>query len=256
MTSQHDHGSELGVHDGHGTKGVHGMLLFGEDVLYLSHLPMFQHPHNFQVILQVDFDEIASDALRVDSNGNNNMYTFEPEQFHITELDPSGDGPARTSVEGVIYRGHFERGGQPIIPGAVANVRRVVYFRELDVQADHADDQDLIYLCFGSVEQLHLAHLITARPDFDHVVAARRVPGTLTSQAGHPAPDVTKEITLAVPVMFRGRSDTSQARLTPNEVTEAFFFQSISPGTGFHGFLVQMKIDREIYVELPELGSA
>lgn len=256
MTSQHDHGSELGVHDEHGTKGVHGMLLFGDDVLYLSHLPMFQHPHNFQVILQVDFDEIASDALRVNRNGNDNMYTFEPVDFHITELDPNGDGPARTSVEGVIYRGHFERGGQPIFRGAVANVRRVVYFRELDVAADHADNQDLSYLCFGRVDQLHLAHFITASPDFDHIVAARFVAGTLTSQAGHTAPDVSKEITTAVPVMFRGRSDTPQDRLTPKEVTEAFFFQSISPGTGFHGFLVHMEIDREIYLELSELGSA
>jgi hypothetical protein len=256
MTAQHDHDSELGGHNEHGTMGVHGMLLFGDNVLYLSHLAMFQHPHNFQVILQVEFDEMASDALRVDRNGKNSLYTFEPVEFHITELDPSGDGPARTSVEGVIYRGHFERDGQPIISGAVAKVRHVVYFKELDVQAGHADNQDLVYLCFGSVEQLHLAHLITARPDFDHVVAARRVPCTLTSQAGHPAPDVTEEVALAVPVMFRGRSDTPQDRLTSKEATEAFFFQSISPGAGFHGFLVQMEIEREIYLEVQDLGSA
>jgi hypothetical protein len=32
--------------------GVHGML-FGEEALYLSHLPMFEGPHNFQLILEV-----------------------------------------------------------------------------------------------------------------------------------------------------------------------------------------------------------
>ncbi|MHA7191987.1 hypothetical protein ACX80N_17010 [Arthrobacter sp. MDT2-16] len=256
MTEQHDHGSGPGGHDEHGSMGVHGMLLFGGDVLYLSHLPMFQHPHNFQVILQVEFDEVAGKSLRADrANDDNDLYTFEPVEFHITELDPSGDGPARSSIEGTVYRGHFERGGQPIFRGAVANVSRVVYFSKLDFHADHTVNSDLTYLCFGGVEQLHLVHLITSSPNFDHVLTARRVPGTLTSQTGHPAPDVTNEITSAVPVEFRGRSDTPHARLTPKEVVEALFFQSISPGIGFHGFRVQLEIDREIYVELSELGS-
>jgi hypothetical protein len=36
------------THGGHGdddTMGVHGMLLFGDQELYLSHLPMFSSPH-------------------------------------------------------------------------------------------------------------------------------------------------------------------------------------------------------------------
>ena len=36
-----------GEHREHGTMGVHGMLLFGQDALYLSHLAMFENPHNF-----------------------------------------------------------------------------------------------------------------------------------------------------------------------------------------------------------------
>jgi hypothetical protein len=42
---RHDHP------DPNATFGTHGMLLFGEETLYLSHLPMFMSPHNFQVIL-------------------------------------------------------------------------------------------------------------------------------------------------------------------------------------------------------------
>jgi hypothetical protein len=34
-------------HSDHSAIGVHGMLLFGQNPLYLSHLPMFMRPHNF-----------------------------------------------------------------------------------------------------------------------------------------------------------------------------------------------------------------
>ena len=33
--------------DPNATFGTHGMLLFGEETLYLSHLPMFMSLHNF-----------------------------------------------------------------------------------------------------------------------------------------------------------------------------------------------------------------
>jgi hypothetical protein len=35
--------------------GLHGMLIIGEETLYVSHLPMWMRPHNFQVILEVIF---------------------------------------------------------------------------------------------------------------------------------------------------------------------------------------------------------
>jgi hypothetical protein len=252
---EHEHGDGHGGHGGDGTMGLHGMLLFGEDVLYLSHLPMFTNPHNFQVILETGFDDAAGQVLRADrETGGNGLYTFKPEEFHITELDPGGDGPARSSIEGTIYRGHFERGGQPIADVA-AQVRDVVYFQELDVETGHSADQDLTYLCFGRAGQLHFAHRITASPDFDQVLTARLVPGTVTDQAGRPiGEDVTRDFNQAVPVEFRGRRDTPQARLSPNETAEGTFFQTIAP-KGFHGFRVQMEIGRELYLELRELGS-
>ncbi len=253
MPEQHAHGNG---HDEHGTMGVHGMLLFGEDALYLSHLPMFAHAHNFQVILNVGFDEAADHVLRADRETHGDgLYTFKPEEFHITELDPSDNGPRRSSYEGDIYRGHFERRGQAIAH-AVATIRNVVYFEELSRTASHAADQELTYLCFGRAGHLHLAHRITASPDFDQVLTARLVPGTVTDQAGRPVgEDVTRDFDRAEPVAFRDRRDTAQARLAPQETIEGTFFQTIAP-KGFHGFRVQLEIDRELYLELGELGSS
>lgn len=251
--------SDHGGHGGHGgddTMGVHGMLLFGDDVLYLSHLPMFESPHNFQVILEVALNDAANELLRAHrKTSGQELYTFEPAAFHITELDPSGEGAARSSVEGTIYQGHFERGGQPIARGVVAEIRNVVYFNELDVAAAHTTTQALTYLCFGPARQMHLAHKITASPDFDQVLTAHLVPGTVTDQAGRPVgEDVTRDFDHAVPVEFLGRSDSPGTRLAPQETAEASFFATIAP-EGFHGFRVQIQIDRELYIEIRELGS-
>jgi hypothetical protein len=256
MTGQHEHGGGHDSHGGHDTMGVHGMLLFGEEPLYLSHLPMFDSPHNFQVILQVGFDDAVSELLRADREADGDgMHTFEPVEFHITELAPNGDHPARSSIEGTIYHGHFERGGQPIARSVVAEVENVVYFNELDVDAGHTADRDLTYLCFGPAGGFHLAHQITASPDFDQVLAAQLVPGTVTDPAGRPVTeDLTWGFEKAVPVLFRGRSDTPEDRLAPNEAAKGFFFTTVGP-TGSHGFGVQILTGRELYVEMRELGS-
>jgi hypothetical protein len=176
-------------------------------------------------------------------------------EFPITELDPGGDGPARTSVEGTIFHGHFERGGRPIARGVTAQVRNVVHFAELDVKAHHDPDGRLTYLCFGRAGRLHLAHRITASPDFDQVLAVRLVPGTVTDPAGRPVDaDVTRDFEQAAPVEFRGRDDTPKDRLAPGEIADGFFFATFGPG-GSHGFGVQVQVDRELYMELGDLGS-
>lgn len=245
-----DHDAHGGGHGNDDTTGVHGMLLFGEDDLYLSHLPMFMTPHNFQVLLEAGFDDAVREVL-----GAGGLHTFEPEVFAITELDPGGDGPARTAIEGTIFRGHFERGGTPIAEGVTAEVRRVVYFAEFDKQARHEADQALTYLCFGRAGQLHLAHRITASPDFDQVLQARLVPGSLTDPAGRPVAGLgEQELELAAPVEFRGRGDTPEDRLVPGETAEGFFFASVGP-TRSHGFAARLTVGGEVYLELAELGS-
>jgi hypothetical protein len=67
MTSEHNHYS--GHYHGPGgcdTTGRHGMLLFGANPVYLSHLMMYACPHNLQVPLEVGLDSPALDTLRAD----------------------------------------------------------------------------------------------------------------------------------------------------------------------------------------------
>ena len=252
MTHHHAH---AGGH-GHGaTTGVHGMLLFGEDALYLSHLPMFASPHNFQVLLEVGLDDAAREAFLSERDvAGDGLHTFVPEPFPIDELAPGADGPARTSIEGTIFRGHFERGGEPIAEGVAAEVRRVVHFSELDVGARRAEDGELTYLCFGRPGRLHLAHEVTARPDFDQVLTARLVPDTMTDQGGRQLAEDVASIgfDVAQRVLFRGRRDAPDNRLAPGETAEGFFFQTVAE-SGAHGFHVQVEAERELYFEVDEL---
>ena len=122
-------------------------------------------------------------------------------------------------------------------------------------QARRSSDQTLTYLCFGRAGQLHLAHRVTASPDFDHVLQARLVPGSLTDPAGRPmAEQGEHDFRLAAPVEFRGRGDTPSDRLAPGETVDGFFFASIGP-TGSHGFAARLKAGAELYLELGDLGS-
>jgi hypothetical protein len=184
--------------------------------------------------------------------GDHGLYTFDPLEFPIAELDPDG-GPRRTSIEGTIYRGHFERGGEPIISGAVAELLKVVYFRRL-VDREPTEGAELSYLCFGPAGRLHLAHEITARPSFDHVLAARILPGSLTDMSGRPLDDDISgmEFTLAQPVEFP-RSDLPDSRPRAGETITGTFRQT-SPPSGLHGFSARLEVVGEVWLEVDELS--
>jgi len=232
--------------------GSHGMLLFGDDVLYLSHLPRFHSPHNFQVVLSVRFDDDSSRAfLAFRATGDGGLYTFLPELFPITELDPR-NGPRRSSLEGTIFSGHFEREGVPIVTGAVAEVLHVVYFGEL-VEREPGPDAELSYICFGPAGRLRLVHDITARPSFDHVVTARIVPGTLTDMSGRPLEDdvTAMSFRFAQPAEF-ARRDLPESRLTSGEIVPGTLRRTPSP-SGMHGFSAQIEVAEEIWLEIDEL---
>ena len=128
------------------TCGVHNQMMFGEQTIYLSHLPMFmfnpqRHEHNFQVILEVTLSRpgnaqttYANDRRK---HPRERMYTMSPEAFEMVELDPQH--PRRTALTGDIFRGHLERGGKAIIKAATAQVVRTVCFHPFDPNAQPLD---------------------------------------------------------------------------------------------------------------------
>ena len=226
--------------------GIHGMLLFGEGKLYLSHLPMFDPPHNFQALLRVTLSGEGTDPrsayLKDRAATGAKLYTFVPEEFPMSGLvGDSAQPPPVTSFKGFIFHGHFERGGTRLLAGVTASVDEVVYLEELDGFAKPLDGQKLEYLCFGEPGELFLAHIITNRPSFDHIVPFHFLDQEFAGHSG------TK------PVKFSDREDRPERKLEGNEEVAGFFYQSIGP-RGQHGFSTELQIDEEIYLEIEELA--
>ena len=213
MDHQHGHGNN---HPGEPTQlgpsfGSHGQLLVGEGPIYLSHLPMFMfdpadHPHNFQVVLEVTFGDGPQAAYLADRRQpGERIYTLKPQSFDMVDLvAPEGDRPLLRSFTGDIFRGHFERGGTSLVRNVPVEVVTVVYFQEFQRDAPRSD---LEYLLFGTKDQAFAAHVITRPPDFDQVLSVRIAGGDIDDA----------RLRQGVRVAFPGRANTIGERLRPGE---------------------------------------
>jgi hypothetical protein len=159
---------------------VHGMLLFGKQVTYASHLPMFHSPHDYQVILKLELSDVpGSGVLRKYADekakmetarpGEERYFTLVPEVMDLTQVISGKKG----SFSAVIYRGHFEREGTKLGPVKV-KVEKIVFQRPLDGSQPPAAAQT--YLGFGEKGEYFLAHLIQEKPSFDLIATASELP--------------------------------------------------------------------------------
>jgi hypothetical protein len=157
---------------------LHGQLLLGAQAPYLYHLPLFmpdpgRHPHNFQVILEVEFAQAQTKASFLDHRAahRRDLYTMEPLPFDQNRLVLSYPGhlPLR-SLKGGVFHGHFEReGSSRILANAELAITNIVHFREFDPAGARPDT--LQYLLFGRQGEALMIHLLFAPPpDFDQVL--------------------------------------------------------------------------------------
>ena len=222
------------------------MLVVGEQSVYLSHLPMFMSPHDYQVILEATFTKAGDDpqgkyvADRRQSGAK--VYTLPPESFVLPDLVETGpDGqPRRTSFRGDVIRNHFERPNtQParVSQGVTVGVKNVVYFQKFD--PDAYQPPALTYLLFGTPSELFLAHAITSPPDFDHVLAAK--------VSGHQFTD--EELRKAVRIAFPGRASTPASCLKEGERLTA---EATLAGAS-DSMPLEVEVGTQFYLEINEL---
>lgn len=197
--------------------GIHGMAIVGEKTIYLSHLPMWMAPHNFQVILQATFhgeNDPQERYVKDRQATGTKLYTLQPsEAFALEDLVPVSpqDSPLRTSFRAVIWRNHFENhpqthpGKRLKIGEADVHVEQVVYFRRLPFQ--RPPQWNITYVPFGQGEELFAAHLITTPPDFDQIVSLQ-----IENQ-----PASENEKLSGIPITLIGRADTISEKLKEGE---------------------------------------
>jgi hypothetical protein len=233
------------------THGVHGMLVFGgqrtngalRSPVYVSHLPMFMAPHDFQVIARVAGEAAGRFGDFVAHFGSFEIYTFRPEPFSIDELDPSGGGSARRTFGGTLFRGHFERGGSEIASDVSVEVERVIHFRRFGADGSNTARGRLRYLCFGQRDATFLAHLITAPPDFDQILAVEL--GSLSGVSD-------EDLRAGVIITARDRSDEVEAGLQEAET----FSGEVQAEEADTSGSIELTVTHQVYLETGDLAAA
>lgn len=150
---------------------IHGMVLFGSGPFYVSHLPMYHKPHNYQAILEVEADSESAAALMMSNKSA--QRTIVPEMMVLPKVISE-----RGSVRADVYDGHFEKQGKKI--GSVQlKIKRVVYFREFDLDSPKRIKTQNYFL-FGDSKQVFLAKEIDDKgPDIDKLSSVQNLPSDL-----------------------------------------------------------------------------
>jgi hypothetical protein len=147
---------------------THGMLLFGSEKIYVSHLPMFHTPHNYQIILELELSKSDKQKYVADKNKNPNYttYTIEPEKFVLPDMI---NNPKSFKVN--LYRGHFERGGVKILKNITVKIVQVVSFKKFNQEEIKSKTSN--FILFGNEKEQFLAHEITNKPDFEQIIEVK-----------------------------------------------------------------------------------
>lgn len=143
---------------------THGMLMFGRDRVFLSHLPMSRAPHDYQLVFEAGLPESTLAQYRLDvASHPDSIYTLEPAAQWILPNTISRD----TTFSAHLYRGHFERGGTRIASDISVTVLALIMFRRFD-----ATDtvRPSAWFAVGSAREQFLLHRIAGRGDVDQVV--------------------------------------------------------------------------------------
>jgi hypothetical protein len=227
--------------------GVHNMFVVGEKAMFLSHLPMYDSEHRYQVILQAKLKRQGQDVTSTylkDRAGHpqTKMYTLEPADFFILSrvMAKDASAPSRKTFDAMVFRGHLERNPHQVISGldkVEVEVQKLVYGAELTAQSK--SPSELTYIVFGADSDLYLAHLIGHAPDFDQIVNVSFAPGTLTSE------DIDRGVTLTIPQ----RTNAPDKRLKLNESAQGVAHLAGTERT----VPVQLTVRKELYFEQGEL---
>jgi hypothetical protein len=222
-------------------KGIHGMLIFGNQTTYGSHLPMYHAPHDYQALFQFRLKEETGGSTVANYNKaketTSSYFTIVPEPMDLTRLLNASKKTFRASL----YEGHFERGGRNLGP-LIVDVEKVIFSRKLSPTDSSPRGDD--YLLFGQGGEYFAAHLIGGAPNLDRVLEVsqprKTFPSTCRTQA---CPELPSEPVSDQDLPLRVSSGFSSAGTpyVPNEADTLF-------DSG-----IQTKIKKVIYSETGDL---
>lgn len=174
---------------------THGMLIFGKEKIYASHLPMFHSPHNYQIILELELDENTKKLFIQDQDKNPkyNSYTIEPEDFILPNMI-GNPKPFKANL----YRGHFERGGKEIASNVVVKIKQVIFYKKFN--PDEVRSATTNFILFGNSKEQFMVHEITNKLDFDQIIEVKTDLAALSKKENYTIIKVNKSENSAVGV--------------------------------------------------------
>lgn len=212
----------------------HGMLVFGDESIYLSHLPMYAPVHRYQIILEVGFSKDALDAeavYRDDLATSDDIYTIAPTESFVLPNQVL----SLKSFQADLYRGHFEDGAgrQRILEDVTVDIKRMVHFHQFRSQDRPASPLGTTYLLFGKPSELFLAHWIEGPNNYDHILSVAR------SDVDIAASDLSSAVLIRVP-----------GQLEPNETVRGQLGDFLPGGA----MPISLELGDEYYLEEGELS--
>lgn len=123
-------GLEGGAHPNHHVK--HNMVLLGTTEVFASHI-VFKRPHNYQVILKINFDEAAQTAyLREREAHPQDQMIFLLDEMDIKDIQ------SHNAIVGTLIRVDSKRQRIPILESIILKGRNfsVLFFNELPLSLE------------------------------------------------------------------------------------------------------------------------
>ena len=165
-------------------QATHGMVLFGDQTSYVSHLPMFHAPHDYQFVAEVSLADIPrSETLKsydLHKAQGETFFTIAPEPFDLSLL-VSGE---KEQFKAQLYLGHFEQGGEYL--GLIeVNVTQSILAKKLDPKM--VDPNELFsvhYIAFGKKGEYYVVHDINEKPSFDFIAKVEQPYFTIETRLG------------------------------------------------------------------------
>jgi hypothetical protein len=164
-----------GAHHDGDRAGLHGMVLFGRAHYFLEHIPMFQRPHNEQLVMRVSLRD-ANGAV-IERDFGDAGYTVKPTtQFSLDDLTLG----KRVTFTGDIHRGSFETGGPVLLRNVKVSVDEVLVARNLPGSEPIASDEQEYFLV-GDADDAYVTNMIRDSRGVQHIMRVDAVVGVVPS---------------------------------------------------------------------------
>ena len=162
-------------------KAVHGMVVFGDQTTYISHLPMFHSPHDYQFVAEVQMNSAprsyTMDYYQDAKDEGETLFTIVPMAFDLSKMI-SGE---ITMMIATLYAGHFEQGGKPLGPVEIKIKQQIISKKLVDLKGE---TQFKDYVVFGKEGEYFAVHEIQEQPSFDFIAKVDQPYTYLITRAG------------------------------------------------------------------------